>query len=244
MVVLHANERIDFLYREDLKIIQSKDYFTYSLDALLLADFVTISKKKVRCLDFCTGTGVIPLLLSCKTEQMIEGIELQPELVDMAKRSVTLNGLDERIIIRQGDINDLSYTENLYDVITCNPPYFNPERTNEKHRLSSHMLARHEIALTMEQWVSKAALLLTDRGRLFVVHRPERLDDLMIVFQKYQLSISRLKFVYPKPDKPANIVLIEAVYRGGRNSVKVEPGLVTHTLDNQYTPPIKQIYGL
>ncbi|UUX35505.1 tRNA1(Val) (adenine(37)-N6)-methyltransferase [Fundicoccus culcitae] len=242
-VPLKANERIDELIREQLQIIQSRDYFTFSVDAVLLADFITVAKTKPqRIIDFCTGNGVIPLLLSHKTDNKIEGLEIQADLVDMAQRSLTLNQLNDQITIRQMDIKELQKPAHLYDVVSCNPPYFLVEDTKEAHHLSSHAIARHEIHLSLEDWIAKAALIMRDRGKLFFVHRPNRLDDIMQTLNKYHFSIHRMRFVHPKADKNANGVLVEAIYRGGNHGVKILPPVVVHDADNQYTAEMKAIY--
>lgn len=242
-VSLKENERIDELIREQLQIIQSRDYFTFSVDAILLADFINVAKsKRQRIIDFCTGNGVIPLLLSHQTNNSIEGIDIQPSLVDMAQRSVALNQLEHQIHILQMDIKDLKKPATLYDIVSCNPPYFLVEDSEKAHHLTSHAIARHEIHLSLEDWVAKAALLLRDKGKLFFVHRPNRLDDIMETLNKYHFSIHRLQFIHPKEGKNANGMLVEAIYRGGKRGVKVLPPIVVHDADNQYTKEMKAIY--
>lgn len=243
MVQLKEHERIDRLFRENRQIIQSREYFAFSVDALLLADFVELPKKrKFRYVDFCCGNGIIPLLLSSRTDQFLLGIEYQEELVEMAKRSIQLNQLEHQIEVVQGDINLLEKPVQLYDIITCNPPYFLVEASREVHHLTSHQLARHEITLTMAQWIKKASIFLKEKGRLYIVHRPDRLDDLIETLLINHFSLKRLKFVYPKENKLANIVLVEAIYRGGRHGVKIEPSLVIHNEKNEYTKEMKEIY--
>lgn len=236
-------ERIDYLFRENRKIIQSKEYFSFSLDAVLLADFVKLPKTRAfNYLDFCTGNGIIPILLSAKTAQPLMGIEIQEELVEMAYRSVQLNQLEHQISIIQGDINHIANSNQFYDIITCNPPYFLVEASKELHHLTSHHLARHEVTLTMDQWVVKASKLLKDKGRLYIVHRPERLDDLIETLLSNHFSIKRMKFAYPKAEMTANIVLIEAIYRGGRRGIKIEPPIIVHEANGEYTEEMKAIY--
>lgn len=242
-VKLKEGERIDSFIRESLDIIQSPQYFTFSIDAILLAHFTELAQyKKQRIMDFCSGNGVIPILLSAKTPNLIEGIEIQTELVEMAQRSVALNQLEDKIQIQQGDIRELTKPSPLYDVITCNPPYFLVEDSKESHHLSSHAIARHEIELTLNEWIAKAALLLRDKGKLFFVHRPNRLDDLIEVLLAHQFTVNRMQFIYPKATLNANVVLIEAIYRGGRRGVKIIPPIIVHQEDNQYTPEMQAIY--
>lgn len=242
--LVHSHERVDLFLDGDLRLIQSKDYFTISVDAVLLAHFTNLPKRRpFRYIDFCSGNGAIPLLLAHKTSESLRGIELQAGLVDMAQRSAQLNGLEDRVSFINQDLKDFNPPQGeLYDIITCNPPYFKVEDTNAVHTKDSHALARHEISLTLEDWVFKASRIMREKGRLFIVHRPERLDEIMSVLLAHQFSIYRIKFVHPKAGLNANGVLIEAIYRGGRGGVRVEPPIIVHTDDDEYTPMMKEIY--
>lgn len=241
--LVHANERVDSFIRENIKIIQSPDYFAFSVDAILLAEFIKLPERRsFRYIDFCSGNGVIPLLLSHRTKAPLLGVEIQKELVDMARRSIQLNGLTEQIQIIEADVNDLTKPQPLFDIISCNPPYFPVDRSKDYHHLSSHAMARHELTLTLDQWIYKAAVLLREKGRLFLVHRPDRLDDITETLLKHQFSLHRIRFVHPKANQKANAVLIEAIYRGGRQGVIIDPPIVVHTADNQYTEEMRAIY--
>lgn len=241
--LVQPNERVDLFIRENLKIIQSKDYFAMSIDAILLADFVQLTHKPVRIMDFCSGNGVIPLLLSYRTDCKIIGVELQEPLINLARRNALINQLDHQLEFIHQDINQLIPKQwGTFDVITCNPPYFPLTDQVKKHQLDTHAVARHEIYLTIEQWVKKAAQLLKTKGRLYIVHRPERLDDLMETLLNYGFGIYRLKFVHPKKERRANIVLIEAIYRGGRQGIRVEPPLVVHEEDGSYTKEMNDLF--
>ena len=241
--LVKSHERVDFFKREKIQLIQSPDVFNMSADAILLADFIQLPKKSFRYLDFCSGNGVIPLLLSVRTEQELFGIELQAPLVDMAQRSIALNGLQDQVTIFQGDINQINLSQwRELDIISCNPPYFLVENSTDVHQKTPHAIARHEIRLTMAQWVSKAAKLLKTKGKLFIVHRPDRLDDIFETLLTFNMSVNRLRFVYPKAHLNANIVLIEVINQGGRRGVKIEPPLVVHNDDNSYTEQMMAIY--
>lgn len=241
--LVHPNERVDTFIREDLKIIQSPDYFAFSVDAILLADFITLPERRAfRYIDFCTGNGVVPLLLSYRTTRPLVGVELQSELVDMARRSVQLNQLTDQIEIMEADINDLTKPKQLFDIISCNPPYFAMDRTKDQHRLTSHAMARHEVTLTLDQWIYKASVLIREKGKLYFVHRPDRLDDITETLLKHQFSIHRIRFVHPKVSQNANAILVEAIYRGGRQGVKIEPPIIVHTEENEYTEEMQAIY--
>lgn len=242
--LIKSNERIDQFKREKIQLIQSPDVFNMSADAILLSDFIQLPKEKsFRYLDFCSGNGVIPLLLSVKTKQKLYGVELQEVLVDMAQRSVKLNQLEGQVEIFQGDINQLKLCDwRELDYISCNPPYFLVENSTQVHQKTPHAIARHEIYLTLEQWVSQASRMLKTKGKLFIVHRPDRLDDLTEMLLNYKFSLNRIKFVYPKLNMNANIVLIEAIKHGGRRGVKIEPPLVVHRDDNSYTDQMMAVY--
>lgn len=237
-------ERIDCFKREAVKLIQSKDYFTMSLDAILLADFIQLPvKRHFRYMDFCSGNGVIPLLLSVRTKEPLYGVEIQPALVDMARRSIALNGLDQQIQMIEADLMDLPLADwQGMDLISCNPPYFIVDHSNAIHHIDSHALARHELALTLDQWVYQASRMLKTKGKLYFVHRPDRLDDIVEVLLRHHFSMNRLKFIYPKQGLMANMVLAEAIFYGGRQGVKIEPPLIVHQADNSYTEEMMAIY--
>lgn len=242
--ILGPNERIDQFKREGIQLIQSTDFFPLSLDAILLADFIKLPKRSnFRYLDFCSGNGVIPLLLSARTQARLYGFEIQTPLVEMAQRSIRLNHLEDRVQILEQDVNQIRLKDWVgLDIISCNPPYFLVDHSNAIHHLDSHAIARHEISLTLDQWVGQASRLLKTKGKLYFVHRPDRLDDFFEVLLKYKFSVNRIRFVHPKPDQLANVVLIEAIYQGGRRGVKIEPALIVHEADNSYTPEMQAIY--
>ena len=236
-------ERIDDLQRSDLRILQDPDRFCFGMDAVLLSGFVTV-KRGEKVTDLCTGTGIIPLLLSAKTEaSQIDGIEIQPEMADMARRSVKMNGLEDRVRIICGDLREAGSAgeRESRDVVTCNPPYMaagsgivNPEDVKA--------LARHEVTCTLEDAVRETARLLRNGGRTAWVYRPNRLSELFACFRQYHLEPKRLKFVHPYLDREANMVLVEAV-KGGGSFLKVEAPLVVFRKDGEYMPEIRDIYG-
>lgn len=241
--LLRPGERIDLLIREDLKIIQSKEFFSFSLDAILLADFIELpSNKPFRYIDFCSGNGVIPFLLSARTNQELEGIEIQAQLVDMARRSAKLNNLEDRLTFINGDLREFKPEKFGYDIVSCNPPYFLVENSASSRKLTSHAIARHEITLTLEDWVGKARSIMKQKGKLYIVYRPERLDDLFECLLANNFSVNKLKFIYPKKGKASNMVLVEAIYSGGRQGVKVLEPLYVHGEDSEYTEEVRKIY--
>ncbi len=223
MVNLKQNERIDDLQLNGLKIIQNPNEFCFGIDAVLLSNFTVVKKEEV-ALDLGTGTGVIPILLSQKTEgKMFIGQEIQEDLFDMAKRSVLLNNLQNKVEIHLGDIKQLDkiYKLSTFDVITCNPPYIKTG-SGIVSDTSKKAIARHEILCTLEDVICNSSKLLKPNGRFYMVHRTERLSQIISLLKLYKLEPKLMQFVYSFIDKPSHLVLIEAV-RGGKEAVTVFP---------------------
>lgn len=243
--MLTDDERLDYLLAEDLRIIQSPSVFSFSLDAVLLARFAYVPKKRGKIVDLCTGNGAIPLFLSARTESSITGVELQPRLVGMARRSVEFNNLDSQIEIIEGDVKEipaaLGYEK--YDTVTCNPPYFQAHEMSDKN-LSEHMaIARHELHLTLDEAVKSASQLLKQGGKAAFVHRAGRLIDIMAAMRANRLEPKRIRLVYPKAGKEANTLLIEGV-KDGKPDLKVLPPLVVYGEDGEYTEEVRGLlYG-
>lgn len=239
--ILKAHERIDDLLTHDLGIIQSDEVFSFSMDAVLLARFANIPHRG-RILDMCTGNGVIPLLLTTRTQAPIEGIEIQPRLADMARRSVAMNRLEERVTIREGDLREL-YRETghgVYDHITVNPPYMPLNGSDIK--LNKHQAAaRHEIYCTLEEVIQSAARLLRSGGKLTMVHKPQRLAEIISLMHKYRLEPKILRFVHPRAHLEANMVLMECI-RDGKPEVRLQPPLIVYDDRGSYCPEIMKIY--
>lgn len=242
-VVLKENERIDDLERNGYHIIQDTKRFCFGMDAVLLSGFARV-KEGAHVLDLGTGTGIIPILLEGKTKaEHLTGLEIQEDSADMARRSVLLNGLEDKIDIVTGDIKEAEslFDAASFDVITCNPPYMIGKHgiTNEGN---AKAIARHEILCTLEDIVSRAAKLLKPGGNFFMVHRPFRLAEIMAVLQAYKLEPKRMQLVYPFVDKEPNMVLIEA-NRGGKPRLTVEKPLIVYKEPGVYMPDIYEIYG-
>ena len=242
-IVLKENERIDDLERNGYRIIQDTKRFCFGMDAVLLSGFARV-KEGAHVLDLGTGTGIIPILLEAKTKaEHLTGLEIQEDSADMARRSVLLNGLEDKIDIVTGDIKEAEslFDAASFDVITCNPPYMIGKHgiTNEG---DAKAIARHEILCTLEDIVSRAAKLLKPGGNFFMVHRPFRLAEIMAVLQAYKLEPKRMQLVYPFVDKEPNMVLIEA-NRGGKPRLTVEKPLIVYKEPGVYMPEIYEIYG-
>ncbi len=242
-IPLKENERIDDLERNGYRIIQDTGRFCFGMDAVLLSGFARV-KDGARVLDLGTGTGIIPILLAAKTGAVhLTGLEIQEESADMAGRSVRLNGLEDRIDIVTGDIKEAGslFDAASFDVITCNPPYMthNHGLTNPS---DAKAIARHEILCTLEDVIAQTARLLKPGGNFYMVHRPFRLSEILVLLHDYKLEPKRMQLVYPYVDKEPNMVLIEA-NRGGRPRMTVEKPLIVYREAGVYMPEIYEIYG-
>lgn len=240
---LMDNERLDDLQRNHLKIIQKTDGFCFGMDAVLLSGFAS-AKSGERVLDMGTGTGIIPLLLSAKTDgEHFTGLEIQDEIAEMAARSVALNHLEEKIEIVHGDIKEASriFGAASFDVVTANPPYMNDSH-GLKNPAEVKAISRHEILCTLDDVVREGAKVLKPGGRMYMVHRPHRLIEILGTMTKYKMEPKRMKMVHPFKDKEANMVLIEAV-RGGGAWMKVEAPIIVYKEAGIYTDEIYDIYG-
>lgn len=243
MVLLHENERLDHLPNERLRIIQAKDILAFSMDAVLLAQFVHVPIQKGKIIDLCSGNGVIPLLLSERTKGTITGVEIHPRLVDMAKRNIMLNGLEGRIEMYEADINDLpeSLLKETFDVVTCNPPYF-PLTKDTKKNIHEHLyIARHEVYCTLEDCLRVSSRLVRQRGKVAFVHRPERIVEICLLMKKYRIEPKRMQLVYPKKEKEANMLLIEGI-KDGQPGLKCLPPLVVYDEKNEYTKQFCEVF--
>jgi tRNA1(Val) A37 N6-methylase TrmN6 len=241
-LMLLPNERADDLLRNDLKIIQSDDVFAFSMDAVLLARFCSVPAKG-KIMDLCTGNGVVPLLVSTRTRAAeLWGVEIQPRLADMAARSIKLNALEERIHILNGDLKEIHQTvgSGLFDLVTVNPPYL-PVQAGEQNANIHFAAARHEIYCTLEDVVAACSKLVRYGGKVAMVHRPARLVDIVTLMRQYRLEPKRLRFVHPKAEEEANMVLIEGI-REGKPDLRMLPPLIVYGPDGNYSPELQSIY--
>lgn len=241
--LLQPNERIDDLQRSHLEIIQNPGRFAFGMDAVLLSGFAGAAKGD-RVLDLGTGTGILPLLMSAKTQaEHFVGLELQPESADMARRSVRMNGLESRIEIVTGDIReaDAVFAAASFDVITSNPPYM-IGRHGLQNPNDALAIARHEICCSLEELVTTAQKLLRPGGHFYMVHRPFRLAELMVTLCAHHLEPKRMRLVYPYADREPNMVLLDCV-RGGRSRITVEKPLIVYEAPGKYTQEILELYG-
>ena len=243
MIKLLEGERIDDLDRNGYKIIQNSEKFCFGMDAVLLSGFAKV-KPNEKVLDLGTGTGVIPILLEAKTQgKYFAALEIQSESADMARRSVSLNSLENKIEVFDGDIKEASkiFGRASFDVVTTNPPYM-----NENHGLKNpdmpKAIARHEILLCLEDVIREASLVLKGKGRFYMVHRPHRLVEIINLMTKYKLEPKTIQMVHPYKDKEANMVLIEGI-KGSNGFLKVLEPIIVYKEKNIYTDEVLNIYG-
>jgi tRNA1(Val) A37 N6-methylase TrmN6 len=234
-------ERIDDLMTHDLKIIQSDEVFSFSLDAVLLARFCTVPMRG-KIMDLCTGNAVIPLLLSTRTKATIHGVEIQERLADMAMRNIALNKLEAQIEIAYGDLKQAHeiYGFGQYDLVTVNPPYL-PIVAGVQNTNEHFAAARHEIHCTLEDVVACCAKLVRAGGKIAMVHRPSRLVDITVLMRQHRLEPKRIRFVHPRIGEEANMVLIEAI-KDGKPEVRLLPPVIAFKNDRDYSDELMQIF--
>ena len=239
--MMELNETLDDL-QNGYQIIQKTDGFRFGIDAVLLSDFAKGVSGKV--MDLCTGTGIIPLLLAAKSDaQHIDAVEIQPQIADMATRSVHYNNLEDRIHIECADLKESSgiFGKSVYDAVTVNPPYMRTGSglTNSE---DSRTISRHEIKCSLEDVIKVSSELLKTRGKLFMVHRPQRLADIMYLMRKYRIEPKIMRLVAPTLGKEANLVLIMGI-KNASSELKMMPTLYVYDKHGGYSKEIDEIYG-
>ncbi|MGT2756437.1 tRNA1(Val) (adenine(37)-N6)-methyltransferase [Streptococcus ovuberis] len=241
--ILKDGERIDQLFSTNVRIIQNKAVFSYSVDSVLLSRFPKFPKEGL-VVDLCAGNGAVGLFASSATKAKIIGIELQERLADMAQRSIALNSLENQVSVIQDDLANLldHIPRGKVDLILCNPPYFKATETSKKNLSEHYLLARHEITTDLEAICKVSQQALKSNGRLAMVHRPDRLIEIIETMRKYRLAPKRLQFIHPKADKEANMILIEAIKDGSPQGLKILPPLIVHNSDGSYTSQVFDIY--
>lgn len=243
-IKLNENERIDDLELNNLKIIQNNNGFCFGMDSVLLSDFAKDIKGNSKVMDLGTGTGILPILLSAKTcVSEIVGVEIQKDVADMATRSITLNNLQNKIEIVCEDIKNLKnfYSYGYFDVVISNPPY-KKIGTGALNEDDTKLISRHEITANLEDFISISRYLLKDLGSIYLVHRPERLVDILTLLRKYKLEPKELRFVQPNKSQNPNLVLIKAV-KNAKPFLKVNNNLCIYDENGEYTKELLKIYN-
>ena len=233
----------DLVGYDGLKIVQVNEYFNFSLDSVLLANFVDINNKIKNIIDLGTGNAPIPLILSTKTKEKIIGVEIQKEVYNLAIESVKINGLENQIEILNVDIKDLLsyYKHESFDLILSNPPYFKKKDTSILNDNNIKTNARHETLINVEEIISISSKLLVNKGILALVHRTERLAEIIELLRKYNLEPKKIRFIFPKRNSESNLFLIEA--RKNTNSgVKVLSPLIVHDDNSNYTKEVLKMF--
>lgn len=232
----------DLLNYNKLKIVQNTDWFKFSLDSVLLANFVH-TRPNDKIIDFCTGNAPIPLFLQHKVKNKILGVEYQKEIYELAIKSVCINNLEDKIEIINDDVKNISniYETDSFDIITCNPPYF---KVNDKAKINDNdikSVARHEIKLNLNDIFSCAKKILKNGGSIYMVHRTERLLEILNIMQKNNIMPKRICFIYPFKDADSNMVLIEG-RKNGNLGLKITKPIIVHEKSGEYTKFINDIF--
>ena len=225
-------------------IYQDTEYFKMSLDSLLLAKFVTINMRDKKILDLATGNAPIPMLLTYMTKAHIYGVEIQKEIYYLGRISINENKMTDQITLINDDVNNLIYTfeSDTFDVITCNPPYFKTNNVLFENNNNIKSLARHEKMLTLEDVFGVSRYLLKNNGRLAMVHRSERLMEILFLMKKYNFEPKKIRFVYPNRTKNSDLILIECTLNG-KSGVKIMNPLFVYDKKDVYSKEVKDMFG-
>lgn len=233
----------DLLNYKNLKIVQDSEWFMFSIDSVLLANFAKINKKH-SIIDFCTGNAPIPLFLSERVTGKIIGVELQKEVYELALESVKINNLEKKIEILNCDVKDLNkiYETDTFDYILCNPPYFKITTESNINNNKIKATARHEITLNLSDIFKCAKKILKNNGKIAVIHRTDRLIDIISEMRNNNIEPKRLQFIFPKEQTKSNLVLVEGS-KNGKTGLKVESPIIVHKENGDYTSEIKILFS-
>ena len=232
----------DILGYKNRKIFQDTDCFSFSLDSIMLANFVTIRLKDKRIVDLGCGNGVIALIMSLRTNKNIVGVEIQEKLANMAKKSVIYNDLTEQISIINCNMKDYVCEDTFesFDLITCNPPYFKVNDKNYFNDSPEKVIARHEVEITLEELLMVVKKLLKNNGNFAIVHRTDRLMDIISLFRKSNIEPKRIRFVHENVNKNSTLVLIEG-QKNGNVGLKIEEPFILYNEDGSETEEYKKL---
>ena len=226
----------------NMKIVQDTNYFKFSLDSVLLYNFLKL-KDNIKILDICSGNCPIPLMISTKVKEKIYAVEVQKEVYELGKETIEINNLNNKIELLNMDAKNLTkmFETDTFDLITCNPPYFKINENTKKNDNKIKTIARHEELITIEDIIKLSRKLLKNNGSLVLVHRPERLSEIIVLMKENNISLKRLQFIYPKENTNSNMVLIEGT-KNGNNALNVLEPLIVHDEDGEYKDNIKNMF--
>ena len=235
----------DLVGYDNLKIYQNDDWFKFSLESVLLPNFVTINLSSKKILDLCSGNAPIPLILSTRTKSKIIGVEYQKDIYDLAVKTIKVNHLENQIIMINEDVKRLNeyYEGDTFDLITVNPPYFKNQELSTKNVDIHKTIARHEINITLDDILKTSSYLLKNGARFAMVHRTERFIEIINKLEKFNLIPKRIQFIYPKEGKESNLFMIECL-KNGQSEIKIEKPLFVHNNDGTYRDEIKKIFRI
>lgn len=244
-IELKENEEINDLEYKGLKMIQNKEGFCFGMDSILLSDFAKEIKDESYVIDLGAGTGILDVLLCGKTNlKKIIGVEIQEDVANLAKRNIQLNHLEDRFEMICSNIKDIiikNYVKkNSFDVVVTNPPY-KKDKTGIQNKNYTKLIARHEIEANLEDFIQISYQILKDKGTLYMIHRPERLVDILILLRNYKIEPKEIRFVQPKAEKDPNLVLVKGI-KNAKAFIKVQKPLIVYQNDGNYTEEILKIY--
>lgn len=246
-IKLKQDEHLDYLLKDQVPIIQTNDSFSFSLDTILLANLARpLVHDNYRIADLCAGNGAASLYLAQFNQAQYDLVELQEPMADIAERSIALNELESRLHMHQGDVNEVTtfLKKDNYDLVICNPPYFKVPAGHRINPAEKKAIARHEIMVNLEQVVAAASQLLKTRGKFYLVHRPERLAEIVLALHKYDLHLKIVQPYVPKPGKDANLIVIQAIKSSSDDGVVLKPDIVVHQSNTEYTKEISDIFNV
>ena len=232
----------DILGYKNRFIYQDDNFFSFSLDSVLLSNFCSIRKKDTKILDLCTGNGVVPFILSLRTNNKIEGVEVQDNIYDLAVKSNEKNKLDDQISFYHMDVKDFCTKDKYdsYDLITCNPPYFPYTDGSNGNITREKLIARHEYLITLEEIINYSSCLLKEGGNFSLIHRTDRFVEIISLLKKYNLEPKRIIFIYNKLSKGSQLFFIES-QKNGETGLKIEKPFIVYNEDNTYTSEYNRI---
>ncbi|MBR3660383.1 MAG: tRNA1(Val) (adenine(37)-N6)-methyltransferase [Bacilli bacterium] len=236
-------EVLNDLVGKNLKIYQDDKYFKFSLESILLSEFVNINLRDKKIIDLCSGNCPIPLILSLKTKAMIYAVELQKEVYELGQKSIAINNKEKQITLLREDVSNLKkvFDADTFDIVTVNPPYFKVLEKSLINQNNIKATARHENSLTLDKLLEIAFYLLKTNGSFYMVHRTERLMEILECLKKYNLTPKEIKFIYPKKDKESKLFMIKAT-KNGKEGIKVKEPLFIHNSDGTYRNEILKCF--